>query len=104
MRHSHLNYVAALCAKNLCTDANAFIFPKKLGALVFSAWGCVFFCVPEFLFAFTFSPNRGKENKNIMKGLKEDDRLSVFLKRLGMRLCSHACRMPVCRLKRGLKT
>lgn len=33
--------------------------------------GYVFLCMLEFLFAFTFiSTNSGKENKNIMKGLK----------------------------------
>lgn len=50
----------------------SFLFPKKFPALVFSAWGCVFFfvCRNSCLHS-PFSPNRGKENKNIMKGLKE---------------------------------
>lgn len=40
--------------------------------LVFSAWGCVFFfvCRNSCLHS-PFPPNRAKENKNIMKGLKE---------------------------------
>lgn len=45
---------------------------QKFPVLVFSAWGCVFFfvCRNSCLHS-PFSPNRGKENKNIMKGLKE---------------------------------
>lgn len=45
---------------------------KNVPALVVSAWGCVFFfvCRNSCLHS-PISPNRGKENKNIMKGLKE---------------------------------
>lgn len=45
---------------------------QKFPAPVFSAWGCVFFfvCRNSCLHS-PFPPNGGKENKNIMKGLKE---------------------------------
>ena len=45
---------------------------QKFPVLVFSAWGCVFFfvCRNSCLHS-PFPPNRAKENKNIMKGLKE---------------------------------
>lgn len=76
------------------------LFPKTPCSCFLSLRLCVFLSVPEFLFAFTFfPPNRGKENKNIIKGLKE---ITGCQSSETQSVCVRVCVVCMCRY-RGAK-
>ena len=62
--------------------------PKKIPALVFSAWGCVFFFVRRNSCLHSpFSPKQGKGKQKHNEGIKADYRLSEFWNTKGLCAC-----------------